>query len=95
MFQKSSLACVFKSLCFIGGGIAPIAAQADLVDDSHLKVDMKNLYLDRDFTTYQTFFTDLDGDGIYTDDTNEVLFEDDYNTKDKARSVWVSLNVRF
>ncbi|MDF3239405.1 MULTISPECIES: OprD family outer membrane porin [Pseudomonas] len=51
MFQKSSLACVFKSLCFIGGGIAPIAAQADLVDDSHLKVDMKNLYLNRDFTT--------------------------------------------
>ncbi|WP_312706319.1 TonB-dependent receptor [Stenotrophomonas sp.] len=54
-----------------------------------------NNLLDRDFTTYQTFFTDLDGDGIYTDDTNEVLFEDDYNNKDKARSIWVSLNFRF
>lgn len=54
-----------------------------------------NNLLDRDFTTYQATFTDLDGDGQYTDGTNEVLFEDDYNNKDKARSVWVSLNVRF
>lgn len=54
-----------------------------------------NNLLDRDFTTYQSLFNDLDGDGVYADGTNEVLFEDDYNNKDKARSVWVSLNVSF
>ncbi|MFK3846147.1 TonB-dependent receptor domain-containing protein [Stenotrophomonas sp. NPDC078853] len=54
-----------------------------------------NNLLDRDFTTYQATFTDLDGNGAYADGGNEVLFEDDYNNKDKARSVWVSLNVSF
>ena len=54
-----------------------------------------NNLLDRDFTTYQSLFNDLDGDGVYADGTNEVLFEDDYNNKDKARSVWVSLNFTF
>ncbi len=54
-----------------------------------------NNLLDRDFTTYQTTFTDLNGNGIYGDVTNEVLFEDDYNNKDKARSVWLSMNLRF
>ncbi len=54
-----------------------------------------NNLLDRDFTTYQTLFADLDGSGVYGDSANEVLFEDDYNNKDKARNVWVSLNVRF
>ncbi len=54
-----------------------------------------NNLLDRDFTTYQASFNDLNGNGIYGDVTNEVLFEDDYNNKDKARSVWLSLNMRF
>ena len=54
-----------------------------------------NNLLDRDFTTYQSLFADLNGDGVYEDNTSEVLFEDDYNNKDKARSLWVSLNVRF
>ncbi|MBD8636406.1 TonB-dependent receptor [Stenotrophomonas sp. CFBP 13725] len=54
-----------------------------------------NNLLDRDFTTYQATFNDLDGDGAFADGTNEVLFEDDYNNKDKARSVWVSLNFSF
>lgn len=54
-----------------------------------------NNLLDRDFTTYQASFNDLNGNGIYGDVANEVLFEDDYNNKDKARSVWVSLNLRF
>ena len=55
---------------------------------------INNLF-DRDFTTYQTTFTDLDGDGSYADGTNEVLYFDDYNNKDKARSFWLSLNARF
>ena len=54
-----------------------------------------NNLLDRDFTTYQASFNDLNGNGIYGDVANEVLFEDDYNNKDKARSVWMSLNMRF
>ncbi|WP_433852188.1 TonB-dependent receptor domain-containing protein [Stenotrophomonas nitritireducens] len=54
-----------------------------------------NNLLDRDFTTYQTSFNDLNGNGIYGDVSNEVLFEDDYNNKDKARSVWMSVNMRF
>jgi len=54
-----------------------------------------NNLLDRDFTTYQASFNDLNGNGAYEDGTNEVQFLDDYNNKDKARSVWVSLNFRF
>lgn len=60
-----------------------------------------NNLLDRDFTTYATEFRDLNGDGDYRDlnvdgsGRNEALFFDGYNNKDKARSVWVSLNARF
>lgn len=53
-----------------------------------------NNLLDRDFTTYNTEFSDLNNDGSF-DGTNETLFFDHYNNKDKARSVWVSLNARF
>ncbi|WP_244904477.1 TonB-dependent receptor domain-containing protein [Cellvibrio mixtus] len=57
--------------------------------------------LDRDFTTYQTEFRDLNNDGDYDDiniggsGRNEALYFDDYNNKDKARNVWVGVNVRF
>ncbi len=54
-----------------------------------------NNLLDRDFTTYDTEFRDLNGDGTYEDGTNEVLYYDHYNNKDKARSIWLSVNVRF
>lgn len=53
-----------------------------------------NNLLDRDFTTYRTEFRDLNNDGDYLD-TNEALFFDDYNNKDKARAYWISANVRF
>jgi len=53
-----------------------------------------NNLLDRDFTTYDTEFRDLSGDGDYLD-TDEALFYDHYNNKDKARSLWVSVNARF
>jgi outer membrane receptor for ferrienterochelin and colicins len=53
-----------------------------------------NNLLDRDFTSYRAEFRDLDGNGSY-DGTNETLFFDDYNNKDKARSFWISLNARF
>jgi outer membrane receptor for ferrienterochelin and colicins len=53
-----------------------------------------NNLLDRDFTTYDTFFVDLDEDGFYRGD-GEVSYLDHYNNKDKARSYWLSLNVKF
>ncbi len=54
-----------------------------------------NNLLDRDFTTYSAEFNDLDGDGVYEDDTDEVIYRDHFNNKDKARSLWMSVNVRF
>ncbi|CAN7202838.1 TonB-dependent receptor [Pseudoxanthomonas sp. LjRoot143] len=60
-----------------------------------------NNLLDRDFTTYDAEFRDLNGDGDYIDTNiggsgrNEALFFDHYNNKDKARSLWVSFNVNF
>ena len=54
-----------------------------------------NNLLDRDFTTYTTEFNDLNGDGVFEDGGDEVVYRDDYNNKDKARSVWMSVNVRF
>jgi outer membrane receptor for ferrienterochelin and colicins len=53
-----------------------------------------NNLLDEDFTSYKYTFTDLNDDGDYEDD-DELVYTDDYNNKDKARSYWVSVNVRF
>lgn len=59
-----------------------------------------NNLLDRDFTTYTTTFTDLNGDGEYDYVTgrgavSEVLFTDDYNVKDKSRNFWIGMTVSF
>jgi len=48
-----------------------------------------NNLLDKDFTTYQTTFTD-DGSGGYT-----ASYLDDYNLKAKSREFWVSVNATF
>ncbi len=48
-----------------------------------------NNLLDRDFTSYQYTFTD-NGNGTWA-----LSAQDDYNNKDKARNVWVSLNFSF
>lgn len=45
--------CIARSIRFasvMGMTLVPLAAHADLLEDSHLKVDMKNLWLDRNFT---------------------------------------------
>ena len=47
-----------------------------------------NNLLDRDFTSYQ--YTFIEDSGSYT-----LSAQDDYNNKDKARSIWLSVNVRF
>ncbi|WP_299598447.1 TonB-dependent receptor [uncultured Microbulbifer sp.] len=59
-----------------------------------------NNLLDEDFTSYSTDYTDLNGDGVYEyasgrGAVSEVVFTDDYNVKDKARSFWVGVNVSF
>ena len=48
-----------------------------------------NNLLDRDFTRYQYAFLD-NNDGSWT-----LSAQDDYNNKDKARNVWVSVNFSF
>ncbi|ATD68183.1 TonB-dependent receptor [Luteimonas chenhongjianii] len=53
-----------------------------------------NNLLDRDFTTYDTQFRELDNTPGY-DGTNEILYFDHYNNKDKARGLWLSVNLRF
>lgn len=66
-----------------------------------LNVRVNNLF-NKDFTTYDAEFRDVNGDGLYdgtntggVSGRNETLFFDHYNNKDKMRSLWVSLNARF
>lgn len=59
-----------------------------------------NNLLDEDFTSYSVAYADLNNDGVYEYLTgrgavSEVVFTDDYNVKDKARSFWVGVNVSF
>lgn len=65
-----------------------LAAQYRFTDDIALAARINNL-LDEDFTSYETTFTE-DGLGGYT-----LTYLDDYNNKDKARNLWVSLHVGF
>lgn len=48
-----------------------------------------NNLLDEDLTSFRTTFDDL-GDGSF-----EPVYLDDYNNKDKARNLWLSVNVSF
>ncbi len=59
-----------------------------------------NNLLDQDFTSYTTEYNDLNGDGEYEYVTgrgavSEVVFTDDYNVKDKARNLWLSVQLSF
>lgn len=65
-----------------------LGAQYRVNDFVTLSGRVNNL-LDEDFTSYQYEFID-NGDGSWALST-----QDDYNIKDKARSFWISLNVRF
>ena len=79
---------------YSGYTVVHLGASYALGNAVTLNARINNL-LDRDFTTYDTEFNDLDGDGVYEDGTDEVLYFDHYNNKDKARSVWLSVNVGF
>lgn len=69
--------------------------------NEHVTVNARvNNLLNEDFTSYSTTFTDLNGDGEFEYLTgrgavSEVVFQDDYNVKDKARNFWVGVNVTF
>lgn len=54
-----------------------------------------NNLLDEDFTTYSTEFVDLNGDGVYEADTDEVQFTDHYNVMAAGRNYWLSLQFAF
>src|SRR5690606_16789322 len=65
-----------------------LAAQYRFNDNVAVSARINNL-LDEDFTSFATRFVD-NGDGTWT-----PQYLDDYNNKDKARNLWMSLNVRF
>ena len=66
-----------------------LAAQYRFSEAVSLSARINNL-LDQDFTSFQTVFTQNPTTGAYT-----PTYLDDYNNKDKARNLWLSLNIRF
>ncbi len=65
-----------------------LAAQYRFNDNVSVNARINNL-LDRDFTSFRTYWIE-DPTGAYAPE-----YVDDYNNKDKARNLWLSLNVRF
>ena len=65
-----------------------LAAQYRFSDSVSLFARINNL-LDQDFTSFQTVFAQ-NPDGSWT-----PTYTDDFNNKDKARNLWLSLNVAF
>ncbi|KAF1695610.1 TonB-dependent receptor [Pseudoxanthomonas jiangsuensis] len=65
-----------------------LGASYELAEWVTVNARINNL-LDRDFTSYQYSFLDA-GDGSWT-----LSAQDDYNNKEKARNVWVSVNFSF
>ncbi|MCK7458290.1 TonB-dependent receptor domain-containing protein [Idiomarina aminovorans] len=88
-----------KQLYFENYSLLNLGANYKLTDSVDLNLRINNL-LDRDFTTYSTTYTDLNGDGEFEYVTgrgavSEVVFTDDYNVKDKARNFWFGVTVSF
>ncbi|MCA1766875.1 MAG: TonB-dependent receptor, partial [Idiomarina sp.] len=88
-----------KQLYFENYSLLNLGANYQLTESVDLNLRINNL-LDRDFTTYSTTYTDLNGDGEFEYVTgrgavSEVVFTDDYNVKDKARNFWFGVTVSF
>ena len=88
-----------QQLYFKSYSLFNLGASYELTDQTQIFVRVNNL-LDRDFTSYTTTYTDLNGDGEYDYVTgrgavSEVVFTDDYNVKDKARNFWLGVTVNF
>lgn len=71
-----------------GYTVLHLAAQYAISANVRLAARINNL-LDQDFTGFETRFTQ-NPDGSYT-----PSYIDDYNNKDKARNLWLSVNVGF
>lgn len=81
-------------LYYKGYEVLNLGVQYRLNDHISLNGRVNNL-LNRNFRAYDTTFTenlDANGNG---DGTYSPTYVDHYNNKDKARSFWVSMNVRF
>ncbi|WP_404396526.1 TonB-dependent receptor domain-containing protein [Idiomarina loihiensis] len=88
-----------KQLYFENYSLFNLGANYKLTESVDLNLRINNLF-DRDFTTYSTTYTDLNGDGEFEYVTgrgavSEVVFTDDYNVKDKARNFWFGVTVSF
>jgi len=88
-----------KQLYFENYSLLNLGANYQLTESVDLNLRINNL-LDRDFSTYSTTYTDLNGDGEFEYVTgrgavSEVVFTDDYNVKDKARNFWFGVTVSF
>jgi len=88
-----------KQLHFENYSLFNLGANYKLTESVDLNLRINNLF-DRDFTTYSTTYTDLNGDGEFEYITgrgavSEVVFEDDYNVKDKARNFWFGVTISF
>lgn len=86
-----------KQLYFENYSLFNLGANYKLTESVDLNLRINNL-LDRDFTTYSTAYTDLNGDGEYVTGrgaVSEVVFTDDYNVKDKARNFWFGVTISF
>ena len=66
-----------------------LAAQYRFTENVSVAGRINNL-LDKDFTSFQTAWTQNAQTGAYT-----PQYLDDYNNKDKSRNLWLSLNIGF
>ena len=66
-----------------------LGAQYRFNDNVSVNARINNL-LDEDFTSFQTLWTENASTGEWA-----PTYLDDYNNKDKARNLWLSLNVQF
>lgn len=85
---RGSDATTGQALYWKGYNVMHLGASYQIAKNVTITGRINNL-LDKKFTSYRTSFTD-NGDGTYT-----PTYTDDFNNKDKARSLWISLNARF
>lgn len=76
-----------------------LGARYEITDNLTLFARVNNL-LDEDFTTYETQFVDVNGDGVYENGSGrgavqEIIYTDDYNVTDAGRSYWMSVQYTF
>lgn len=85
---RSTNAVTGEDVYYKGYNVWHLGASYDISKNFTITGRVNNL-LNKDFTSYNAMFTP-DGSGGYT-----ATYNDDYNNKDKARSLWISINARF